>query len=265
MKPAGVCVKELVALCPGWNLNVMGRRRARRAASVLQENTSVTLGNVWQLSCAPACTTDSSTSLMTSTRITTASGQWLWSSGASKTIFICAWSLIFFLPVNLATVRRVPCTAAHLKRALHCLTSSTMMTSHCPEVQCEQLFSLTFSCSDRWFCVCSAKVSAVCARAYPFELWHWRKRYWMCQNVSESGSALCHYCLHPWLPMPSWHSRWSVVSVHVCWKKRAAAASKKSTCCLIHFRFVTAKTASRLNSVHVSITTGHMHQDRLYQ
>lgn len=48
---------------------------------------------------------------------------------------------VSFLTFNSVTVRRVRCTAAHQKRALHCLTSFTMMTSHHPEVQCEPLFS----------------------------------------------------------------------------------------------------------------------------
>lgn len=46
MKPAGVCVEERVAPCLGWNRDARGRRRVRRAASALQEHTSVILGNV---------------------------------------------------------------------------------------------------------------------------------------------------------------------------------------------------------------------------
>lgn len=161
MRPVGVCVTGHVALCLGPRQAVRGRGCARRAVSVLLGSTWVTPENVWRLTCAPVCMMDSSTSLMTSTRITTASGRWLcmFRNDAKYNepidtlwIFVC-----FSLLMCVATVRMAPCTVAPLKWVLYCLTSSMMMTWHHPEVQfqyftgallnvhvfCDSVFDLT--------------------------------------------------------------------------------------------------------------------------
>lgn len=144
MRPVGVSVSGHVALCLGLRQAVKGRGCAKRAVSVPLGSTWVTPENVWRLTCAPACMMDSSTSLMTSTQITTASGQWLcvWRNNAEckkpKDIVFHRYTLdfwCFYFLVCVATVKMAPCAVAPLKWALHCLTSSMMMTWHHPEVQ----------------------------------------------------------------------------------------------------------------------------------
>lgn len=143
MRPVGVSVSGHVALCLGLRQAVKGRDCARRAVSVQLGSTWVTPVNVWRLTCAPACMTDSSISLMTSTQITTASGQCAWRDNAYfnkpiATVFhrctLNYWCFYLFV-VCVATVKMAPCAAAPLKWALHCLTSSMMMTGYHPEVQ----------------------------------------------------------------------------------------------------------------------------------
>lgn len=77
MRPVEVCVTGRAVLCLGLRLAVKRRKCVRRVVSVPLESIWVILENVWQLTCAPACMMDSSTNLMTSLLITTASGQWM--------------------------------------------------------------------------------------------------------------------------------------------------------------------------------------------
>lgn len=77
MRPVGVRASRPAVLCLALRQDVRGRGCVRRAVSVLLESTWATPENVWQLTCAPACTMDSFTNPVMFTQIITASGQWL--------------------------------------------------------------------------------------------------------------------------------------------------------------------------------------------
>lgn len=77
MRPVGVDASERVGLSRVLSLVVRGRGRARRAVFVMPGNTWAPPESVWQLTCAPAYTTDSCISQVTSMQITTAFGEWI--------------------------------------------------------------------------------------------------------------------------------------------------------------------------------------------
>jgi len=96
-RPVGVCVIGHAAPYLVLRQAVRGSGYVRRDVSVLLGSTLVTLENVWHLTCAPACMMDSSTSLMTSTRIITASGAWLCMYMMKYVGFHCFVAFIVFV------------------------------------------------------------------------------------------------------------------------------------------------------------------------
>lgn len=180
MRPVGVSASGHVALCLGLRQAVKGRDCVRRAVSVQLGSTWVTPVNVSQLTCAPACMTDSCISQMTSTQITTASGLCTWRDNAyfNKPIAIMfhrytfnCWCFYLFV-VCVATVNMAPCAAAPLKWALHCLTSSMMMTWHHPEVR--------FQCFARAVLIMTLPLPDPFAFAVPSS----NEQLWLGQRVS---------------------------------------------------------------------------------